>query len=69
MKNHAFTLVELIVAVVIIVIIATITFISMGTYTATTRDAKRYSDITELYKKIDIEQDVGIEDLVNVTST
>jgi prepilin-type N-terminal cleavage/methylation domain-containing protein len=57
MKKKAFTLVELIIVIVIFVILATISFISISGYAATTRDVKRQSDIRELYKKIVLEQE------------
>ncbi|MDR0772297.1 MAG: hypothetical protein LBF15_04650 [Candidatus Peribacteria bacterium] len=49
-------MVELIVVIIILAILATISFIAISSYAATTRDAKRQSDITELYRKIDIEK-------------
>jgi prepilin-type N-terminal cleavage/methylation domain-containing protein len=72
MRKKAFTIVELIVVIIILAILSTISFIAINSYTVTTRDAKRYSDITELYGKIDIKRDEkarGIEDLMNTTST
>ncbi|MDR0772702.1 MAG: hypothetical protein LBF15_07150 [Candidatus Peribacteria bacterium] len=62
-------MVELIVVIIVIAILATVSFITINNYTVTTRDAKRLSDITELYKRIDVEYEVNIEDLINVTST
>jgi prepilin-type N-terminal cleavage/methylation domain-containing protein len=70
-NGKAFTLVELIVVIIILAILAVISFISVNSYLATTRDAKRLNDITELYRKIDIEKEVSVslEKLVNETST
>jgi type II secretory pathway pseudopilin PulG len=62
-------LIELVVVIIIITILATVSFITINNYIVTTRDAKRQSDITELYKRLDIEYEVRIEDLINVTST
>ncbi|MDR0772016.1 MAG: prepilin-type N-terminal cleavage/methylation domain-containing protein [Candidatus Peribacteria bacterium] len=66
----AFTLVELIVVIIILAILTAISFLSISNYLATTRDAKRLSDLTELYKKIEIKKEFsGIENLLNETST
>ncbi|MDR0772451.1 MAG: hypothetical protein LBF15_05545 [Candidatus Peribacteria bacterium] len=62
-------MIELVVVIIIITILATVSFITINNYIVTTRDAKRQSDITELYKRLDIEYEVRIEDLINVTST
>ncbi|MDR0771556.1 MAG: prepilin-type N-terminal cleavage/methylation domain-containing protein [Candidatus Peribacteria bacterium] len=66
---NAFTLTELIVVIIILAILATISFLVISDYVVTTRDAKRQSDITELFRRIDVEYEVNIDDLVNVTST
>lgn len=55
-KNKAFTLVELIVVITILAILWTIAFISLQWYTAEARDSKRLSDITNILKKIAVEE-------------
>ncbi|MDR0772166.1 MAG: prepilin-type N-terminal cleavage/methylation domain-containing protein [Candidatus Peribacteria bacterium] len=56
-SNKAFTLVELVAVAIILLILAIVSFISINNYAATTRDAKRLNDITELFNKIDWEKE------------
>ncbi|MDR3150983.1 MAG: prepilin-type N-terminal cleavage/methylation domain-containing protein [Candidatus Peribacteria bacterium] len=50
--KKAFTLVEAIVVIMIIVILTTISFVVNKTYIPNTRDTRRYSEITKIYNKI-----------------
>ncbi|MDD3144850.1 MAG: type II secretion system protein [Candidatus Gracilibacteria bacterium] len=59
-KNLAFTLVELIVVITILAILGTIAFISLQGYTSESRDSKRLSDITNILKKIAVEETKGV---------
>ncbi len=54
-KNTAFTLVELIVVITILAILWTIAFISLQWYSSEARDSKRLSDITNILKKLAVE--------------
>jgi prepilin-type N-terminal cleavage/methylation domain-containing protein len=56
MKKTAFSLVELIVAITILDILTTISFITIQNIAAEARDAKRISDTRNLLEKINIEQ-------------
>ncbi|MDD2907974.1 MAG: type II secretion system protein [Candidatus Gracilibacteria bacterium] len=58
-KNKAFTLVELIVVITILAILGTIAFISLQGYSAGARDSKRLSDVTNILKKIGVEETQG----------
>lgn len=53
--RKAFTLVELLVTITILVIVTAISFISYKSYTVDSKDAKRLADITNLLWKIDYE--------------
>lgn len=53
--KKAFTLVELVVVITILLILGTIAFISLQSYTRDARNAKRLSDVSTLSKKISIE--------------
>lgn len=53
-NSYAFTLVELIVVITILVILGTIAFISLSGYSGSARDSSRVSDITNLSKSLDI---------------
>lgn len=56
-KNHsAFTLVELIVVVTILVILGTIAFISLGGYAASARDSARVENLANLHKGLSLLQ-------------
>lgn len=71
-KRIAFSLVELIVVITILLILWTIAFISLQWFSKEARDAKRISDIRSLYDKIMIEnakwQDLS-ELIINTTQT
>jgi hypothetical protein len=51
-KNTAFTLVELVIAVTILVILTAIWFISYSSYTSNARDTQRISDIALITSKL-----------------
>lgn len=53
-QTHAFTLVELIVVITILVILGTIAFVSLGDYAGTARDGSRVSDLANLSKGLDL---------------
>ena len=69
--QKAFTLVELIVVITILAILWTIAFILLSWYSAEARDAKRLTDIRNLYSKITIENTkwTSLEDLLNHEKT
>ncbi|MDD3144849.1 MAG: type II secretion system protein [Candidatus Gracilibacteria bacterium] len=58
--NKAFTLVELIVVITILAILGTIAFINLQGYSVSARDSKRLSDITNILKKISVEETKGL---------
>lgn len=52
--KKGFTLVELIIVITILVVLATIAFITLGDYPVQSRDSKRISDIANIAKKVSI---------------
>ncbi|MDD2907973.1 MAG: type II secretion system protein [Candidatus Gracilibacteria bacterium] len=66
LKNKAFTLVELIVVITILAILGTIAFINLQGYSSGARDSKRLSDITNILKKIAVEETKGLSILTLV---
>jgi len=58
-QKSAFTLVELVVVIVILAILGTISFISVQSYLGNARDAKRLTDVKNLFSKIDYESAVS----------
>ncbi|MDD3145171.1 MAG: two-component regulator propeller domain-containing protein [Candidatus Gracilibacteria bacterium] len=59
-KKQAFTLVELIVVITILAILGTIAFINLQGYSGSARDSKRESDISNILKKVSVEQIKGV---------
>ncbi|MDD3144978.1 MAG: prepilin-type N-terminal cleavage/methylation domain-containing protein [Candidatus Gracilibacteria bacterium] len=55
-----FTLVELIVVITILAILGTIAFINLQGYSSSARDSKRESDISNILKKVSVEQIKGV---------
>jgi len=55
-QTQAFTLVELIVVITILAILGTIAFINLQWYSWSARDSKRESDISNILKKVSVEQ-------------
>ena len=53
-SKQGFTLVELIVVIVILAILATIAFLSFGSQSASARDSKRKTDLSNLASKMNI---------------
>lgn len=53
-KKQAFTLVELIVVIIVLVILWTIAFISLQWYSSSARDSKRLSDIQNIKKSLEL---------------
>ena len=53
-NRRAFTLVELIIAVTILAILATIAFLNLSGYTGDTRDSVRYTDLRNIQKTMDL---------------
>lgn len=52
MKKQAFTLVELVITITILVILSTIAFVSFQSYTKDSRDANRLSSANEIIKAL-----------------
>lgn len=69
MRNtkSGFTLVELIVVITILAILGTIAFISLGSYTADARNAKRLDGVSKLAEAVNNDQLSGISLLAYVT--
>lgn len=53
-KNNAFTLVELIVAIAILAILATISFFSLSWYSSNSRDSVRITDLDAMMKSLNL---------------
>ncbi|MDD3144876.1 MAG: two-component regulator propeller domain-containing protein [Candidatus Gracilibacteria bacterium] len=58
--GQGFTLVELIVVITILAILGTIAFINLQGYSGSARDSKRESDISNILKKVSVEQIKGV---------